>query len=465
MGMFVGRKAELDSLAREHGRSGFQFAVIYGRRRVGKTTLINEFCKDKRAIYFVAVESTLKENLSLLSEQIYDVLAPDAPHNPFATFRDAIEYCFLRSKSERVILVIDEYPYLAESGRSVSSVLQAAIDKHHNDNQLFLILCGSSMSFMENQVLGYKSPLYGRRSTQFKILPFDYFDCAKMYPRFSFDDKITLYGAIGGVPEYASRIDGGLSVRDKLRELFFSPSGRLFEEPSSLLKQELKNPQTYNGIIAAISSGHSRLNEIATAVGIETSQCSNMLATLISLGLVKKELPAVNPNPRKSVYGLSDQMFRFWYRFLLPNLSRISAGLGEKVCDEVIGRQLNAFMGNVFEECAKQYMWRLLRVGRVPVEFSDIGRWWGSNRYKRCEEEIDFIAWSGDSAVFGECKWRNQAADTDILGELIRKSENFERFSEKHYFLFSKSGFTADLAKRAQNCGNVRLIDAASMFD
>jgi AAA+ ATPase superfamily predicted ATPase len=318
---------------------------------------------------------------------------------------------------------------------------------------------------MENQILGYKSPLYGRRTSQYKILPFDYFDCAEMFPNFSFEDKMTLYGVTGGIPEYASRLDKNISVRDNLRELFFSPSGRLFEEPSSLLKQELKAPQTYNGIIAAIASGHSRLNEIATAVGIETSQCSNMLVTLISLGLVKKELPAVNPSPRKSIYALSDQMFRFWYRCVLPNLSRISAGLGEKVCDEIVAQRLAAFMGNVFEECAKQYMWRLLRIGKAPVDFSDIGRWWGSNRREKREEKIDFIAWGGNAAIFGECKWRNAATDSGVLDELVLKSECLGQFEEKWYFLFSKSGFTEALTKRASQSENVRLIDLSSMFD
>jgi AAA+ ATPase superfamily predicted ATPase len=461
--MFVGRSAELNALNKAYNRGGFQFAVIYGRRRVGKTALVNEFARGKNAIYFSAVESTIENNLALLSEQILSALAPNAPRNPFAAFGDAVQFCFEHARDKRVVFIIDEYPYLAESHRAVSSLLQNAIDKWQDKSRLFLILCGSSMSFMENQVLGYKSPLYGRRTSQLKILPFDYFDSAKMYPTFSNEDKIALYGITGGVPEYASRIDASLSVRDNLLDLLFDHTGRLFEEPSNLLKQELKSPRTYNAIIGAIASGHTRLNEIATAANIETSQCSNMLNTLISLGLVKKELPTVNPNPRKSIYVLADQMFRFWYRFVLPNQSRILAGVGDTVCDEVVS-DLSAFLGYAFEECAKQYMWRLLRSKSSPIDFREVGRWWGGNRAERREEEIDLIAWNDTAAIFGECKWRNAPTGVDVLDELIRRSENFGQFSEKRFWLFSKSCYSDTIKERAAQSSNVRLLELTDMF-
>jgi AAA+ ATPase superfamily predicted ATPase len=456
--MFVGRKSELDNLTKLYQKDAFQFAVIYGRRRVGKTTLINEFCRQKKAIYFVAVESSAKENLAILSKQILSVLAPDAPPNPFASFREAMAYVFESARHERLILAIDEYPYLAESDRSVSSILQALIDGYQKDSRLFLLLCGSSMSFMENQVLGYKSPLYGRRTSQFKILPFDYLVCADMLPNFSAEDKITLYGITGGVPEYVARIDNDLTVRENVQELFFNPSGRLFEEPSNLLKQELKTPQTYNGIITAIASGSSRLNDIATKTGIETSQCSNMLATLISLGLVRKDIPVTAANSRKTIYVLEDQMFRFWYRFVLPDLSRITLGLGATVCAEVFGERLNTYTGYTFETCAQQYMWREAGRNALPFSFQKIGRWWGTDRQTRCEAEIDFVAYSEAAAIFGECKWRNEVAGTEVLDSLLAKSELHPQFAEKYYMLFSKSGFTAALQQRVAQAENIKLI-------
>jgi len=294
--------------------------------------------------------------------------------------------------------------------------------------------------------------------------------------------------------------------------LFFNPSGRLFEEPSSILKQELRSPQTYNGIIAAIASGASRLNEIASKTGIETSQCSNMLTTLINLEIVKKEYPLPLPsvksstktevipgNPsRKSIYRLSDFMFRFWYRFVLPDLSRISMGLGKTVCSEIFGKpqmqntpalsgRLETYTGQVFEECSAQFLWREISRNLQPVRktasaqktqvpfmkhysFKNLGRWWGTNPKEKKEEEIDLLAITGPSptseitALFGECKWRTPVTSSDILDDLIRKSELFPNFTKKQYILFSKSNYSLELKKTVAQRKDTVLIMPADMF-
>jgi len=462
--MFVGREKHLQALNRSFGMGDFQFPVIYGRRRVGKTTLIKEFIKDKKSIYFVAVQSTAKENLEILSEQILTVLAPEAPRNPFRSFREAIEYVFERSLTEQFVFTIDEYPYLAGSDNSVSSILQAAIDKYHSESTLFLILCGSSMSFMERQVLGYESPLYGRRTSQFKILPFDYYEGAKMLHGFNNAEKIILYSLTSGIPEYLFRVKNNLPVEDNIQSLFFDPQGRMFEEPANLLKQELKMPETYNSIITAMASGSSKLNEIATRVGIETSQCSKMLAALISLGLVRKEHPITDPQSKKSIYSLADWMFVFWYRFVYPELSRITVGLGETICNEVISKRLSSHVGRAFEECAKQFMWRSQVDGKFSLKFNSIGRWWGNNAKERREEEIDFIALDDESAIFGECKWTGSPVGEATLDELIRKSKLFPQYTQKRYALFSKSGFTDSLKKNTETNCDVLLISVDDMF-
>ncbi|MCL2318455.1 MAG: ATP-binding protein [Treponema sp.] len=475
--MFVGRHRELEELEKYYREGTFHFAVFYGRRRVGKTTLINRFRENKTSVYFAAAETTAKENLELLSARILSVLVPEAPGNPFVLFNEAFDYCFRAALKKQVVLIIDEYPYLAESERSVSSLLQAAIDKYKEKTRLFLILCGSSMSFMENQVLGYKSPLYGRRTCQFKIQPFSYYDSAEMLPAFSGEDKITLYGMCGGIPDYLSRINNGLSVRQNAENLFFNPAGRLFEEPTNLLKQELRTPQTYNAIITAIAWGASKLNEIATKAGIETSQCSNMLATLIGLGIVKKEYPLApvqgSVPVRKTIYRLEDFMFRFWYRFVLPDLSRISMGYGKMVCAEIFGKaasggktetgKIETYTGPVFEECAAQFLWREL--GRGRYNFKTLGRWWGPNPKEKREEEIDLIAFDdANNALLGECKWRNSRTGNDTLDDLIRKSELLPDYAARRYILFSKSEFTAELRRTAAARKDTILVRAAEMF-
>ena len=306
--------------------------------------------------------------------------------------------------------------------------------------------------------------IYGRRTAQYKLAPFYYLESAQMLSGFSNEEKIILYGITGGIPEYLFRIDNALSVQENVRALFFDTSGRLFEEPANLLKQELKNPETYNAIITAIANGSSRLNEIATKAGIETSQCSKMLATLISLGLVRKEYPITEAASKKSIYLLDDRMFIFWYRFVLPDLSRITAGLGEVVCDEVFAEQISNHTGRTFEECAKQFMWRALKEKKLPITFKEIGRWWGNNPKERREEEIDFIATADDSALFGECKWRSARVGEDMLDDLVRRAGLFTGIRCVRFILFSKSGFTDALQRKAAEKGNIFLIEPDDMF-
>jgi AAA+ ATPase superfamily predicted ATPase len=231
-----------------------------------------------------------------------------------------------------------------------------------------------------------------------------------------------------------------------------------------LLKQELKMPETYTAIITAIAEGGSKLNEIATKAGIETSQCSTMLATLVSLGLIRKEIPVTETQSKKTIYLLDDGMFIFWYRFVLPDLSRINAGLGEIVCQEVFDEQLSDHVGHAYEECAKQYMWRQLKAGTAPLPFKKIGRWWGNNPKKRCEEEIDFIALAKEGAAFGECKWRNSLVGEDVLDDLERKAALFPQFKNKSYIIFSKSGFTDRLKEKAAGLSNIVLAGLDEMF-
>ena len=461
--MFIGRERELLSLQERYDNGKFHFFAIYGRRRVGKTALIKEFIKGKKAIFFSANEVTAKDNLEELSAQIRAVLGPDFPKVPFSSFKEAFSFVFERASNERMIFVIDEYPYLAESYRGVSSYLQHLIDEHHQDNKLFLILCGSSMSFMEYQVMGYKSPLYGRRSGQLKMRPFDYIKSAEFLKGFDNKDKIILYSITGGIPEYLKQIDCSLSVKENVEKLFFTEDGRLFEEPSNLLKQELREPQTYNSIVSAISEGRTKLNEIATRVGIETSQCSNMLVNLINLGLVRKEIPITESiTSKKTIYYLNDFMFVFWYRFVRPNLNRIILEQGNKVCDEVFSKQLSSHVGFIFEACTRQYMWQLMREGKIY--FKDIGRWWGNNPKLKQEEEIDFIAVDEERAIFGECKWQERLTSEDVLNELVRKSELLTKFTDCRYMLFSKSGFTVGLTARAKEDERVRLVGVDDMF-
>jgi len=456
--MFTGRNAELKKLNEMYAGNKFECAIIYGRRRVGKTTLIKEFIKDKKAIYFVAREAGGTINLTVFSSDVYSVTAREHAKNSFfSDWEKAFDYIHQISKDNRIVLAIDEYPYLAGGFRPVSSIIQTHIDAHFRDGRLFLILCGSSMSFMEKQVLGYKSPLYGRRTAQFKITPFSFFESLPFLEAFSREDKAIIYGITGGIPEYLAKINPAKSVRDNIVDLFLTASGYFYEEPANLLKQELREPATYNGIIEAIADGATRLNEIATKCGMDGNKCAKYLKSLMSLGIVKKELPVTETASKKSIYLLDDMMFRFWYRFVFPNMSGIVSGLGNAIYDYEVAENLPAYMGLVFEDICKQYLLEEARNNALPFFTGKVGRWWGNNPKEKRQEEIDILAWRRDAALFCECKWTNAPVDIDVLNDLKAQSELFT-YANKWFWIFAKTGFTDRLTHEAEKRDNIRLI-------
>ena len=463
--MFIGRDAELGKLGEMYRSDRFECAIIYGRRRVGKTTLIKEFIRDKKAVYFAAREADGMLNLNGFSNDVYSATAKELAKNAFfSDWERAFDYIYQISKDSRIVLAIDEYPFLAGGYRPISSILQAHIDAQFEDSKLFLILCGSSMSFMENQVLGYKSPLYGRRTAQFKIMPFSFFEALPFFEQFpKKEDKAVLYGITGGIPEYMSKINKTKSLSENIIDLFLATSGTMFEEPSNLLKQELREPSTYNGIIEAIAGGASRLNEISTKCGLENNKCAKYLKSLMSLGIVKKELPITDTSSKKSIYHLDDLMFRFWYRFVFPNMSAIVSGLGGALFDSEISEELPAYMGLVFEEICKQYLMEEARKNALPFLPGRVGRWWGNNPREKRQEEIDILAYRKDSALFCECKWTNAPVDIDVLSALVSK-EGLFHYNRTWFWLFSKSGFTDRIIAEADKRKNVRLVSYDDMI-
>jgi len=463
--MFIGRAEELKSLVKLYGVEGFQMAVLYGRRRVGKTSLMAEFCKDKKHIFYVAIEQNDKAALRSFSEKIFDQFPEASAYaDTFGSWELAFRYIAERARTERVILAIDEYPYLASGNPAISSILQRSIDTEMQDSQLFLMLCGSSMSFMENQVLGYKSPLYGRRSAQYRIEAFDYLDSAAFFPAWSDEDRLIAYGVTGGIPQYLSFLARQESIDEAILSNFFDPTGPLYEEPSSLLKQELREPALYNSIVAAIATGASRQNEIATRVGEETNKCAKYLKVLADLRIVRKEFPYGEKTAKKAVYTVEDTLFRFWYRFVQGNVSNIEAGMGGDAYRRRVRPGLSAYMGKVFEEVCQQYVMRAHRAKKLPLWIDGIGRWWGNNPALRKEEEIDLVATGDDAALFGECKWRNEPTGGDIFDELIRRSMLLPACQKRYYMLFSKAAFTNGLLQRIHMREDTALISLRDLF-
>lgn len=455
--MFVGRERELASLNRLYASDKFEFAVIYGRRRVGKTALINHFVKGKNAIYFMGVESNERQNLENLSKNVLEYKTDIQAESAFVSFQAALEYVFQLSMRERLVLVIDEYPYVAHSSPSFASTIQLLVDKFKDKSKLMLILCGSSMSYMEDHVLSYKSPLYGRRTAQMKLLPFDFADMCRYFQNFSDEDMALVYGIVGGTPQYLLQMNDRMSVEENIKNTFLNPTSSLFEEPENLLKQEVREPALYNAVITAIATGASRMAEISTKIGEDTSVCTAYLKNLIALGLIKKEMPYGEKTSRKSIYAIDDNMFRFWYRFIPGNSSMIARGAAD-LAYERIAPHLPDYMGKVFEEICRQYLWNLLLNRKSPVAFKELGRWWGTDSSTRGQAEIDIMGEQDEEcALFGECKWTNEKIDAGVLEKLALRSRLFH-YQKTQFYLFSKSGFTKGCIEMAKEKGNVTLV-------
>ena len=463
--MFIGREFELAELNRLYNTDTFQFAVMYGRRRVGKTTIINEFIKNKEVIYFTGVESNEKQNLVNFSKSIITYETGQESDLVYPSFQSAFEQVFRLSGDRRIVLVIDEYPYVARSAGSLASTLQMLIDKNKEQSKLFIILCGSSMSYMEDEVLSYKAPLYGRKTAQFKIQPFNFEETCEYLKDFNDHDKAFIYGVVGGTPQYLSYADPKSDVADNIKAMYLKSTSPLFDEPNSLIKLEMKDPAAYTAIISAVADGYTKLGDIASKAGISTALCANNIKQLISLGIVRKELPAGEHKTKKTLYSLEDNMFKFWYRFIPENISAINLRATNMVYSNRVAPFLSEYMGYIFEDISKQYLWSLLIRDKCPVRFSVLGRWWGADEKRKQETEIDIMGIeSKERALFGECKWTNSPADKAVLDALIEKGEMFS-YPYKCYYLFSKSGFTQGCIETAQNMENVFLVSYSDIMD
>ena len=460
--MFIGRQQELDTLNKLYHSGKFEFAVIYGRRRVGKTALISEFSKEKDTVFFTGVETNAKQNLDNFSRCIMEYDTGMAVGLSFASFQAALEYVFELAKTKRLVLVLDEYPYIARASKSLASTLQLLIDKNRDSSKLFLILCGSSMSYMEDHVLAYKAPLYGRRTAQLKINPFDFFEACRYFIGFSDIDKVFAYGVVGGTPQYLMQMDDSLSIEENIKNTYLNPASAMFEEPNNLLKQEVREPAIYNAVVTAIAMGCSKMNEISNKIDEDTSVCATYMKNLTALGIVKKESPYGEKSSRKTIYSIEDNMFRFWYRFVPENTSIISRGAAN-LAYKRIAPELSAYMGGVFEEICRQYLWRLLLDGKCAVDFCDLGRWWGTNPKTRTQEEIDIMGTDRDSALFAECKWTNENVDLSVLETLVERSNLFH-YKQKHFYLFAKTDFTKGCMDKAAEMGNVTLVAYSDML-
>ena len=461
--MFIGRETELQFLEERYNSNKSELVVLYGRRRVGKTETLRQFCKNKPHIFFSCRECTDKLQLKTFSEKILKENIPASAYiKEFSdwdkAFRSITELPYSNKKK---LVVIDEFPYLVKKNKALLSELQHLIDHRLINGNIFMILCGSYMGFMEKEVLGSKSPLFGRRTAQLHMKPFNYQTSSKFLEGFSDVQKLELYGAFGGTPLYLQQISADESVEENIKRAYLKVISYLYEETLLLLRQEVQEPGVYSAIIEAIASGYTKANEISTKIGEDSAKCLKYIRTLCELGILHKETPfGEKESSRKTIYGISDFMFRFWYRYVFANRTLIETGAQKVVWEKRIEPDYNSYMGLVFEKVCMDYLSVKNANGDLPILFTSVGRWWGTNPVTHSQEEIDLVANDGKDYIFGECKWRNEKLDISVLNGLKEKADIFSKNrANTYYMLFSKTGFTDSLTDKAKSDSSIILVD------
>lgn len=467
MEKFIARENELRSMEGFYQKPGFQMLVIYGRRRIGKTTLIQKFEEGKQYVHYTAVKNSLSKNLELFSRRIVETIAPELSGIVFQSFEDLFHFLGQRASEERIVVVIDELPYLAEQDAGILSTLQKYIDEEWIQTNLFFVACGSSVSFMEENVLGEKSPLFGRRTGQIKLRPFNYYESSLFVPNYTPEDKAVCYGLTGGVPKYLALLDEKKTLDENIEELFFSPNGYLYEEPSNLLAQEFRNVSLYTSVIGAIANGSTKVREISDKTHVEQSAVSHALANLMTTDIVKKEVPLTDEKNKKKVqYCLQDAMFRFWYRFVQDGAGLIETGAGSLYYQNMVKPYLSEYMGSVFEDICREYMLHLSVTGKLNLLVNQIGKWWGTNPVKKEETDIDVVGINTRTkqAVIGECKYTNDLFDKTIYDNFMdRRNLLNHKYTAIQFLCFAKSGFSDWVTENAPD-KTVKLVDLKQLY-
>ena len=473
---FVGREEELRTLNELIDKNSFQMAVIYGRRRVGKTALIMHVCNmsSQRALVFTAREQSSANNLADFSQAIYEFFGIPSSAGAIGNWLDAFTFIAKQAQSETdqpFIFVFDEFPYAAATEKSLPSVLQIAIDHAFKQTNITLILCGSNEGFMESDVLGAKSPLYGRRTAQMRLKPFDLFTATKLMPSHStWEDKVHYYAALGGTPYYLEQLDESRSFSENIAALCFRTSGILYEEPAMLMRQELREPALYNSILNAIGAGQTRPKEIAEKAGIDANTVGAYLKTLSALGLIQRTVPFGEDasRSRKGLWMFKDPFFDFWYHFVNPYVPLIESGAtAGAVRYATSGGVFETYVGTQFEDMCMQWLLRECREGRLDFQPTAFGKWWGNDPVAREQTDIDIVMEDSfdRKLLLGECKWRNSFYESEAIDKLKRRTALIDFKGETAYYLFSKQHVSEGTRAKADSDHSLTLVDAQTMLE
>ena len=468
---FLGREKEILDLEKEYARDG-GFVVIYGRRRIGKTTLIKQFIKSKTAFYFLATKEVESQSMKRFAGVIARTTGNSVLQKAaFSDWLDLFQAVADYKPNEKKVLVIDEFPYLVKVNDSFPSILQNAWDEILKDSNVMLILCGSLISMMKKHALSYESPLYGRRTAQMRIAPLP-FTTVYENQKLSFEEAAEQYSITGGVPKYMEFFSDGQPLYEQIKENVLSKNGFLYEEPNFLLTDEVQVPTNYFSIIKVIADGNHKLGTIAGILGLETSALTPYLKTLSELGFIEKQVPVTEKNAektRKGLYFISDNFLRFWFRYVYPYKGELEIDNMQISLDELDKDFKEKFVAFAYKDICKEIFARLCSDKAIDFTPSKIGSYWLNDKSGNTQIDVMAVDTVNKRLFAGECKYHNQPIDADVYFELVKKVDNSAEIKSAFkgytviYGVFSKSGFTSRMTDISNSNPNLFLINETSI--
>jgi uncharacterized protein len=448
--LFIGRQNELTLLHEELASPRPSLGVIYGRRRVGKSTLIREAIKEGVHVFYQATRVTSSLNLEAFKVEIARALGADELLQGIAEWLALLHY--LARAAERhpgLVIVLDEFPYLADADPALPSIIQKFWDSGApRTGKLKLLLCGSMISHME-ELLAERNPLYGRKTLALDLAPLSFRDASQFVARCKAEDKLVTAGVFGGIPFYLQLLDQGATLQNNIIRLLLTQTGSLVDEPVVLLQSELREVSKYASVLAAIAAGCTKHGEIIGRVRelSDSRALGPYLEKLERMRLIRivKSMDA-SPKERDRRYFIADPLMAFWYRFVQPNLSSVAQSFGAEVWRHQIAPKLDEFMGGAFEEICREHARRFSQeYFSAPAQ--EIGRIW------QADYDIDVAGKLLDgSMLYGECKWWTDLVGENILDELIERASRTDYGRDNHkrqFVLYARTGFTTALQRRA----------------
>lgn len=463
---FIGRKNELHTLNTEYNRNS-SFVVIYGRRRVGKTTLIKEFLKNKSAFYYLATEELESQSMKRLANVIARTTKNTLLQKiEFTDWLDLFQLIADYKPEEKKVLVIDEFLYLVRTNSAFPSILQNAWDEFLKDSNVMLILSGSLIGMMQKHALSYDSPLYGRRTAQMRLTPLSFTSIYETQ-NLPFEQAVEQFALTGGVPKYLEFFEDGRPLEEQLKDAVFSKNGFLYEEPNFLLKSESLTAVNYFSIIKTIADGNHKLGKIASALGQESSSLTPYLSTLSDLGFIEKRTPITEKNPeksRKGLYFIADNFLRFWFCYVYPYKGELELDNMQIVLDEIHKDFKEKFVAFAYEDICKDIFAKLCSNNAISFVPSRIGSYWLNDYDGDTEIDVMSVDHQNKQVFAGECKYHTKPVDASVYFALKEKVDNAAEIRKSFpkyniiYGLFSKSGFTKRMLDIAKENPNILLI-------